>query len=78
MSEAETGVPLHQNRYVAGYSVEGYVREMERVFGDERYAGLIVYEHQRIARARPDASGLDPFPDVVDAIRAAATRLGLR
>lgn len=73
----DMGVPVYSNRYVGGAAINAYVALLERTFRDDRFSGFTIYEHQNLARATPDGSGLIPFEDTVKGIQAKAEELGI-
>ena len=72
------GLPVYLNRYVArAIPIEEYVGDMERIWGDHRFAGFDLYEFFHLARATPDGRRLVPVQDRMRRIRQKARELGL-
>ena len=72
------GVPLYLNRYLArAVGIEEYLADLQAAYNDNRFSGFDLYEWVSLARATPDASGINPIEDWIGRIRTKAQELGL-
>ena len=74
----ELAVPAYLNRYLSReIGIEQYVKDMEAVHSDERFAGFDVYETSAFLFPNPEGTALEPRLEITEPITKKARELGL-